>query len=113
MHPYDADRRSPATADCPCCGWPASAGTGARAVCIHCGHQFQVEPVEVPPSRQIADRACSGQDDHPDGDGPDYLGAVSLTVERIRRWLNAPVTDTERARARAVVDRLCTPGFPA
>lgn len=87
MHPYDADRPPSATADCPCCGWPASAGTSARAVCTHCGHQFQVEPVEVPATGDVTGLGRSGQYDHPDGDGPDYLGAVLLTVERIRRWL--------------------------
>jgi hypothetical protein len=79
--------------DCPRCDWPAPIGTGARAVCTHCGFQWQADPPAVSPRRPL--------DQHPDD-----LGVAAEPLARIRGFMSGPQTDADRAAARRFLDGL-------
>lgn len=75
---------------CPRCLFDGgNAGNNAREFCRSCGYSWQVIPAEVP--------AAEPGDD---------LGTVSLTIDRLRRFLHGPPTAADRAEARRRLDRL-------
>ena len=75
---------------CPRCLFDGgNAGTSARQFCRSCGCSWQVVLAEVPANHLVDD-----------------LGAASVTLDRLRRFLDGPPTDAERAEARRRLDSL-------
>jgi hypothetical protein len=93
MDPYADDPRLPGSARCPSCRALAYAGTGGWSTCTTCGHSWPVHPAEIPASDPL-----------------DILSTVTLTIDRLRRYLTAPDSPDETlAAARRLRDLTTRP----
>ena len=70
---------------CPCCRISSGFSFGAGYLCGQCGNEWPADAVEA---------------------GADDVSSASVSLDRLRAFLDGPLTDTERVEARHRADRM-------